>query len=80
MCVIKQCVRPMVRWNHRVLRVHVAGVWVRYPDWEKQMVRVELVHEGTEQITLAEKVHSKKTEWQVQRHRHRKKCDMFHDS
>lgn len=41
----------------------MAGVWVRYPDWEKQMVRVELVHEGTEQITLAEKVHSKKTEW-----------------
>lgn len=80
MCVTEQCVRPMLRWIHRVLRVHVARVWVHYPDWGKQMVIVELVHEGTEQITLAEKVHSKKTEWQVHWHRRRKKCDVFHDS
>lgn len=58
--------------------MHVVGVWVNYPDWEKQMVIFELVHEAIEQIIQAEKIYSKKTGWQV--HRHRKNYDMFHDS
>lgn len=41
--------------------MHLVGVWVNYSDWEKQIVTFELVHEGIEKITQADKVHSKKT-------------------
>lgn len=60
--------------------MHLVGVWVNNSDWEKQMVTFELVHEGIEKITQADKVHSKKTGWQIYRHEPRKSHGICHDS
>lgn len=60
--------------------MHVVKLWGNFPDWEKQMVTFELVHERIEGVVQAEKVHSKKTRWQLYRHRQEENHDMFPDS
>lgn len=57
--------------------MHVVEVWVNYSDWEKQIVTFELVQEGIEGTIQAEKIYSKKTGWQV--NRHGKNHGMVHD-